>query len=926
MLTRTKLPLFLLIISFNVTAWSQTITGSIRGTVTDGDNQPLAGVAVTVHSKALIGQSRIATTNTLGVFRFPSLPIGVYSVEAQLKDFDRVHANPVEVSMGITANVELSMRLARAEAITVRGESPLIDIQNAGFSTTYKEEMVENLPMQRNMWILMQVAPGITVDLGGGNDGTIAFGSNRISNSWYIDGIDVTGPETGRAWWTTNPDIISQIQIYGVGAPAEYGNHTGAVLNVVTKKGSNSLHGGFNTFLQTDGFTGVNARIPDSDFVFHRAEYHDITGQIGGPIKKDNIWFFGAVQNLRDAYSPPGIDPNSAPLTKNDRYDLKISSRLGAKSDLNAFVHNEAFDFPDASSPYYAKSALGHEFGTNPAWGTTLTSTLNENLLIEAGYAGWWSHDLSSSQTGSMEDPFFDYAVYPMTASGGHLPVWDYETYRHQVNGKLTYYADRFLKSQHEFKFGAQFSYGSADTIYGLGPNGAYNYKVDWGYYYYRQEQAPFHYGGTSENLGVFVDDTITLSDRFTLNLGLRFDRIRGSIPDYDRIEVGSPSITEVGNFRSTGQTIPGVEDYIRWNLVSPRLGFVWQTREDGRAAIRGSFGIYYDHDVIGNWDSPPPGGPPLNWYHLNPDTGQYEFGGQFFAQPEQTRQEHLSPPRALQYSIGYEHQPTENSSLGLQYVYKDTSDLIGWQITGGEWETFLFTDPFTGRQYTLLTPVFDEPATLRKGNDPGDFPGSEGLQYFQKYHGVVLTFARRFSDDWALNASYTWSKSYGLIPRMLSQLQFQAFYGATEGTDPNNYVNAEGRLQGDRPHMFRAQAVFFKLPWDLQAATSLELSSGKPYNRQIRVFGVSPQTNVIMEPAGSRRHSPIQNIDLSIGKQISLGNRLQLRLDGQILNLLNSGQELAFATLRLQDPSQEFIPVAWVQPRRLQIRVGLQF
>jgi hypothetical protein len=140
-----------------------------------------------------------------------------------------------------------------------------------------------------------------------------------------------------------------------------------------------------------------------------------------------------------------------------------------------------------------------------------------------------------------------------------------------------------------------------------------------------------------------------------------------------------------------------------------------------------------------------------------------------------------------------------------------------------------------------------------------------------------------------------------------------------------NQYINAKGHLQGDRPHMFRTQVVCSRLPWNLQAASSMEFSSGRSYNRQIALHP-GPSGKVNMETPGSRRHSPIQNIDLSIGKRIPVGDRLQLGLEGQILNLLNSSQELSFASLVLNDASQPFIPNAWVQPRRLQLRIGLQF
>src|SRR5262249_36796201 len=157
------------------------------------------------------------------------------------------------------------------------------------------------------------------------------------------------------------------------------------------------------------------------------------------------------------------------------------------------------------------------------------------------------------------------------------------------------------------------YSQGSADNIYAYGANGLYTYT--YGDYYptlYGVGWGPLHYGAITKDLGTFLDDTVTVHDHLTLNLGVRFDHDTGSIPDFDRLEAGTPSLTQAGNFKSTGEKIPGIKNLIRWNLVSPRLGFVWQTRNDGRAAFRGSFGIYYDHDVSGNWDTPPPDVPPV--------------------------------------------------------------------------------------------------------------------------------------------------------------------------------------------------------------------------------------------------------------------------------------------------------------------------
>ena len=160
----------------------------------------------------------------------------------------------------------------------------------------------------------------------------------------------------------------------------------------------------------------------------------------------------------------------------------------------------------------------------------------------------------------------------------------------------------------------------------------------------------------------------------------------------------------------------------------------------------------------------------------------------------------------------------------------------------------------------------------------------------------------------------------------MLSQVQFNPFYSSREGADPNNFINAEGRLQADRPHMFRLQSIA-RLPWDFQFSTNLDFSSGKSHNRQIRVGGLGQGTaSVIMEPGGSYRFSPVRNLDLLVGKRIRLPGNAAIRLEGWLLNAFNDDQELSFADLRLQTPADRFTPDTWVEPRRIQFRVGVQF
>ena len=268
--------------------------------------------------------------------------------------------------------------------------------------------------------------------------------------------------------------------------------------------------------------------------------------------------------------------------------------------------------------------------------------------------------------------------------------------------------------------------------------------------------------------------------------------------------------------------------------------------------------------------------------------------------------------------------------AFGTQYVYKTTKDLIGWEILGGEYEQVPYTDPYTGNQYTLLN--ITENPIFRKGNDPGDFPGSENLDYFQKYQGLIFTFDKRLSNNWSVAASYTWSRSTGLIPQMLFQGQGNPFPTSKEGRDPNNFINAEGRLQGDRPHMFRVLSYIQNLPGGLQASVNADFSSGKPYVRTIHPVDedkdpvLPKQGNIDVIMQRGYRLPPFKVIDLTVGRQFDLSSDFVIRVDGTIFNLLNSNNDLWLLSNRLQPPATQLITAFWTQPRRLQIRVGFEF
>ena len=382
------------LLALPTSVFAQT-TGTVRGDVASTAGVHLPGAAVVVTGEAIRGAERKAVTGPGGDFFFTGLPTGVYSVHAEASGFMPREVTDVRVRINTTTLISIVFAPLEqiTEELTVTSESPLIDLTGSGVGNSYSADFLEDLPTKRNMWDLISVSPGMSQSTES-TDRQVAFGSNVQSNSWHVDGLDTSAPETGSAWWYVNPDIIAEIQVLGIGAPAEFGNLLGAAFNVVTKSGTNDFNGTLNTFYQAGGLTDENVTLADSDHPhFTRTEYHDLSLAVGGPLKHDRAWFFAAAQTVRDAIAQPGVDPDFAPVNAAERYDLKFDVRINDANQLSFKGHSEDFSLPEAGSAFVAPSASGFESGTNPAWGLNFSSVLNPENLFEFHYASWTSDD-----------------------------------------------------------------------------------------------------------------------------------------------------------------------------------------------------------------------------------------------------------------------------------------------------------------------------------------------------------------------------------------------------------------------------------------------------------------------------------------------------------------------------------------------------
>ena len=252
----------LFILVFSQAAWAQT-TGSIRGRTVDVDGQGLPGVTIIVTGEALGSAQRTAVTSPSGGFQFAAVPIGTYAVTADLSGFQKQAAESVRVAIGGVATVDFTMPEAFSDEISVVAETPIVDVASPTFNSRFDADQIIDLPTRGNFYDMIAMTPGVS-QMDEGSSWVSAFGADVKSSQWNIDGLDRTAPEGGDLSWSINDELVAEIQVLGTGATAEYGGMLGTAFNVVTKSGTNTVHGSATLDYWNPNWVAENGRREDA--------------------------------------------------------------------------------------------------------------------------------------------------------------------------------------------------------------------------------------------------------------------------------------------------------------------------------------------------------------------------------------------------------------------------------------------------------------------------------------------------------------------------------------------------------------------------------------------------------------------------------------------------------------------------------------
>ncbi len=285
----------LLTIALAPMAWAQPAqTGTVAGVVQDVSGGVLPGVTVTLTSQER-GVVRSVVTDENGRYAFAAVSIGNYTVEANLAGFAPLRLTDNLVETEKTTNVPFALKVGGlTDSVTVTGETPIVDLTNVTANTRVRREEFERLPVGRSYQNLIGVTPGV---VGTGN--VNALGALTSSNLFIMDSVDTTDPTTGTFGANLNFEAIQEVSVSTSAASVEYGRGQGAIVNIITKSGTNRFEGSAKYIVINDNWDKQNSTKSEVTGVsLERAKFDKVNPvyatTLGGPLLKDRAWFFAA--------------------------------------------------------------------------------------------------------------------------------------------------------------------------------------------------------------------------------------------------------------------------------------------------------------------------------------------------------------------------------------------------------------------------------------------------------------------------------------------------------------------------------------------------------------------------------------------------------------------------------------------------------
>jgi hypothetical protein len=845
-------------------------TGTLTGLVFDDQNQPLPGVAVVITSPQLITPKLSTVTSAQGFFRFSYLPPGTYKAEISLQGFGPYVQEGIVVRVGDTAEIRVALSQAKInETVRVTAAAPIVSLANTKSSIAVTKDDLVHLPVARDLSSVLALAPGVTKS-------NSTMGGAVRGNSFNVDGVFMNDPRNSQNAATASLDIYDEVQIETTGHPAEYGYASGAILNVITKAGGNTLSGDlslyyFDKSFMADNWTSKGLSAPPQQIQYK----YEANASLGGPVIKDRLWFFGAF-----SLAPTSTNVDGFPITgiKNQMISpmLRLTAQPGAAHRLSLI-----FTYSRITNPYSGASY-------NASQESTFDSTMNRYI----GVANWlWT--MSSNSILEVRG-----AVYsnPMTlnSNGGNMPlVWNIpantitggfasteaKVNRYLTSANFTQYVDN-LAGDHIFKGGAEFELSRVRnrSIYPVDQYGMSNYTIvvpDVAVYAFKY--VPTQDSGRVSDYtqySAYLQDSWRINRYLHVNAGLRLSVMDLGIPTQTNVDTRIP--------------------IAKWTDWEPRLGLAFDPWGDGKTAFKAGFNRYTSAMYVW-YDSFNPNSPSIEYYmQLAPGN----FYGPIFTQVPagfNYLAKDLKRPYVLEYTAGVSRSLGDGWKGELMYIAKRYRSFITTELDNAAlafYSQMTIANPLGGTMTIFdQTPAFPSSPTGYYDNNP---------YAYRDYDAVMADVEKKFANGSFLRANYTWSRAFGTGNQDFDEVGASATSaGVLYWNEPNVKANgfSEGLLDQDRTHQIKVQGIAM-LPAGFILGVNYFGTSGPAYNRifyyRLAKLGL---LKFLPEKRGAQRYPFAHYLDVRVEKSFKLFEK-SLSIFADIFNPLNLNETLSTANI----------------------------
>lgn len=845
-------------------AAAQTLTGTITGRVVDQQGGALPGTTVTVTGKT---GAQTQVTDARGEFRFVGLSIGNYSVRAELPGFSKREEQSLDLGIGNTIDLRLELQVSGvSEAVMVTASPITVDTATTATDSKLSQSLLFSMPISRtNAAVnLLNNAPGI-------NNGSAYGGGANTGSSLMLDGVDTRDPEGGSAWTFFNYNIIEEVQVGGLGAAPEYGGFTGAVVNTITKSGGNR----FST-LSEFRFTNTSLSGNNIDAAVAKAnpsltqaavikKLTDYTVQLGGPIKKDKLFFFGSVQRYSVQDDPTG--PRTLHTEVSPRFNGKLTWQPTSNDNIFTTWQYDAYNqtgrvgLPPATVATQQQTV--DQDSPELIWNTQYRRIFGSSTFLElkhTGY-GWAYYDLNPI------DPAPTHYDEKGAYSGGGGYHAQYDRTRNQVNAALSKYAE--LKGSHNFKFGAEIEHSKLRNRYAYSGNIEY---YDYGGLPYLAYSYAYDTQAKVQRNSFYAQDQWKLG-RATVNYGLRADQVHGG-------DDSSASATAIYKTFSVG----------------PRVGVAVDVLGTGRSVLRAYYGRMYEGANVSPFERALPGIGDFIIYDVSPGYKTLTEVDRVSGASKYRVDPNIKQVGLDEFNASWEQQLAPEVKFTATGVYRNNINFINSVLPDARWSAVARTNPLTNAPITVYR--WNNRAVGEKyliENYSGfNYLAPDGTVIgtanpFRRYGSMILVLQKAMSHRWGGQVSYVWARTTGTVNNTGTENQ----QGSQFQTPNLALVNVEGHATNDRTHEFKTYMSYQIPVIEVALNAYYRFTSGSTYTPVQRLGGsvinYSASIDLNLEPLGNRLNDGLNLVDLRAEKVFSSGiNRFGVYLDVQ--NLFNVG------------------------------------